>query len=607
MKKLGILFYLTLLACGWAAVASAAPATFADREREDRIMNYKSPLAGAIGQDSLANEMELDQAAMRFMDPNIHCKDNNGNIFPGCGVNLGNETGTWAGGQKRRDYFSAPANGMRSDLVMATALSNQLMTWLASPVNSIWTTFYYLDSSAAAGLGQSRETADGSMAATSASMQQLNAQIEQDKVAGQAVREKFSGCIAQQLASGGAANGNSAMAYANCLGDRFVSAGNFAAAAPLGATLGQSANWNSNPGAIISVPPAPNQHSVLDEVMMPLIRTGTNYGGQVVPSSEYIALLDDMRALIGDVRYDESISPAGVHSITTERWRDPNGIPVEAQFRAQYKKVWDTLNSVLGKLCNHIDSRRNIDVTAYTPFQWATVNILGFPVPIPTNRNDFWALTDFDPNYPTHDEMIDLGIAGGFQFQGIVGDVLFAEFVKSQEYGSISGNQNPTGQDPASGEGRELSCDEFETGIGRKGEFSRIVVSSAGNFTFSKLKLWRRMMAFTAYRIALGQFLNRFRVMRSVLAGVTGSAFGAAGYQASTMAMELIFETAGVTSGEGLEDAYFKNKEALKRFVAAAMQARSSDLGRSSGTLADMFKDEEGESQYSSANNPMAS
>lgn len=599
MKKWGILFYLTLLVCGWTSVASAAPATFADREREDRISNYKNPLTGPLGQDSLANEMELDQASLRFMDPNIHCKDSSGNILPNCGISAGNETGNWAGGKKKSEFFSAPANGMRSDLVMATALSNQLMTWLASPVNSIWTTFYYLDSSAAAGVGQSRETADGSMAATAASMQQLNAQIEQDKIAGQAVKEKFSGCISAQLASGGGANGNSAMAYANCLGDRFVSAGNFAAASPVGASLGQSPDWNSNPGSIVG-PPAPNQHSVLDEVMMPLIRNGTPN----VPQSEYIALLDDMRALIGDIRYVESVSPAGVHSITTERWRDTsntNNSP-EAQFRQQYKKAWDTLNGVLGKLCRYVDGKKNMDYSQHNPFPWVSAWGIPIPIPLPT---DFWlSVSNTSSTFPTHDEMIDLGIAGGFQFSGVLGDVLFAEFLKSQDSNSAG---NTTGQDPGTGAGKALTCNEFDTANGQKADFNRIVASNSGSLAFGKLKLWRRMIAFTSYRIALGQFINRFRVMRSVLAGVSGSAFGAAGYQASVMAMELVYETAGVTSGEGLDDAYFKNKEALKRFVAAAMQARSSELGRSSGTLADMFKDEEGESQYSAANNPMAS
>jgi hypothetical protein len=316
----------------------------------------------------------------------------------------------------------------------------------------------------------------------------------------------------------------------------------------------------------------------------------------------------DARDLIGDVIYTETISPTGDQTISVDRWRNPDPLKTpQAQFRDQYKRVWNTLNSVMYKYCNYIDQKRNINFSTHNPFQFQFINFGWFLIPFAAQA-DFWASVGRSPsaNYPTHSEMVDLGLAGGFQFHGALGDVLLAEFLKTQE--ATSAGQT-SGQDPESGAGRDLECEEFLTGPSQKGNFDQLVVSSnftSSGFTSSKMKLWRRMLSFMSYRIALGQFLNRLRVMRNVFSEFTGGAFARSGHQSSSLALDLIYTTAGANDGEGLEAAYFNNKNELKDFIAAAMQARAAELGRSSGTLADMFSDEKGESQYMSANNPMA-
>ncbi|MBX7145096.1 MAG: hypothetical protein K1X79_11645 [Oligoflexia bacterium] len=578
--------YLCVFAFGAALLAPsgpvfAGPATFADKEREQRVAEVFNPLNPAGAVSGFSKELQMDPALSRVMTPNMFCRGPGGALIQGCGVQSGQETADWSGGVKNRAITVTSPNGLRSDLMMASTLANQYTTFLASALTQIATTFVYADAGAAAGLTQALANADGSRASYHATLQNVSEQAASDPIVGDQVAQALNGCINKQLS--GAANGNQALALSMCLGDRTVSQGTFATTAGSGAKLGDIPDHApTSPGASGGPSMPDTQHSAWFDVMYPKIKAApmTSTTGQAT-KSELTQLLADAKRLTGDVVYTESNQLGSLlKSARRERNTNPADQP-PAIYYSMMKKVWESGNKLLKKMCEHYNSYTNKSPSSYDPFSWWS----GFG-----GATDFWdSLTSPTTQWtaPTKQDLQDLSFQS-FRFTSIGGDLLFAMFIKSQEF------VNPTpsaGQDPSTGGGRSLRCEEFETTSNKPGEFDRLLSNSGGSFSLSKLKEWRQTLFEVSVRIALGQWLNIFRIMHSFLMGVMPATAAAGSPVSYSLAAQLLFETVGVQDRKGLEEAFKNNRDELRAKFKLIEAGYSAELGRGAGSISEMFED----------------
>lgn len=562
--------------------AYAGPATFADKEREQRVAEVFNPLNPSGAVSGFSKELQMDPALARVMKPNMYCRGPNGNIIQGCGLSGSNtqETSNWNGGVKNRAFTVSSPNGMRSDLMMATTLANQYVTFLASPVAQIATTYAYADAGGAAGIAQGVNNADGARASYDASLGNISAQAAADPVVGDQVAQALNGCINKQLS--GPANGNQALALSTCLGDRSISQGTFAATSGAGAKLGDIPDHAPTGGNGINGPSMPdNQHSIWYDVLSPIIKAApqTSTTGQAT-KGELIQLLADAKRLTGDVMYAEANQPGSLlKTARRERNTNPADQP-ESIFYVMHKNTWNAANRLLKKMCEHYNSYSNISPSSYDPYSWWT----GFG-----GAKDFWdSLTSPTSQWtrPTHQDLSDLSFQS-FRFTAIGGDLLFALFLKSQEFINPSATN---GQDPSTADGRTLICANFDTANGQSGQFESLLSGTSGGYSLQKLKEWRQALFEVTLRIAMGQWLNTFRIMSAFVQG-TLSAMASGSYIAQAVAEQMIFETVGVASRDGLESAFKLNRDALMKKFQLFEAGYAAEIGRGAGSISEMFVD----------------
>lgn len=579
---LGVGFCIQLF--GFAQSGAATPATFKDREREGVIGETFSPLNPSGSVSGITASIQTDPALARVLRPNTFCRNSSGNLIPNCGVSAGNETADWSGGVKKRDINIMSPNGLRADLIQSAVVGNQFPMLLSSAAAQTATTYSYADSGALAGMLAGVTYADGALAGYKLALDSLNAQAARDPIVGDIAAQKFNGCMQKEL--NGNSNGNQAQALSICLGDRSVSAGNFVASSGPGATLGDVPDHAPTGGLSINSPPSmpDNQHSVWAEIFNPLIYAAPVAAmGNQATKADFISLLADARRLTGDVLYTETVSGTGNTRIQIQRQRNanPSDDPTE-MYRQTLRLAWNSLNILMGKMCDYVDQKYNIDWNSHDPFPWVALGTGG----------GFWDALQTSGSgssltHLTQADLIDLSFQS-FQFRPVGGDLLFAAFLKSQEHKTPA---STTTQDPKTGKGRRLDCDELDPMSGQKAQFEKLLESTSGNFNTKKLKQWRQHFADVSIRIALGQWLGRLRSLKDFLSSTAGGVVGGRSLIVSSLAEQMILETAGVASAEQLELSYRNNREELRATFERIQATYAAELSAGSGTISDMFMD----------------
>ncbi|MBX7145433.1 MAG: hypothetical protein K1X79_13370 [Oligoflexia bacterium] len=596
MLRVGWFFRIALSVelLGRAGLVLAAPATFSAREREQTLGEVYSPLNPAGAVSGAAKEIQMDPALARVLKPNTFCVGPGGSLISNCGVSAGNETSDWSGGIKKRDINIPGPNALRTDLIQSIALGNQFPSTLSSPGTQVATTYVYADAGAAAGISLSLGNVTGALIGYKLAIDSLNAQVQRDPVVGELAAQKLNGCL-QKALNGGVAGGNSAQAWSWCMGDRMMSAGAFALSVGPGATLEDVPDHAPVGGVSVNSPPSMpgNQHSVWAEIFNPLIYKAPTISSSPSQASkaDYIALLADAKRLTGDVVYTETVAGTGNTRIETRRERSNNPADDPAEvYRQILKNVWKKLNGVLWKMCDYLDKKQNVSVTSHDPFPLSVY--FGF------SAADFWSSINGGASgwtAPTQTELADLSFQS-FLFKAVGADLLFASYLKTQEHVMPAATTN---QDPMSGQGRKLDCQQFETASGKPGQFETLLSDSGswfGGYAFSpkKLKEWRQTLAELSIRIALGQWLGQLRAMHSFLLSTAGGMAGGTSLISSQLAERMILETAGVNSPAELEESFHNNRAELRQVFERLQTQYAMELGQGSGTVSEMFKDSQG-------------
>ncbi|MBX7145435.1 MAG: hypothetical protein K1X79_13380 [Oligoflexia bacterium] len=576
-------FIIQVLGVSWQSFA--APATFADREREQVIGEVYSPLNPSGAVTGIAKDIQMDPALGRVLRPNTFCKGPNGTMLSNCGVSAGNETADWSGGQKKRVLNIVSPNGLRADLLQSAAIGNQFPMLLTSPAVMTATTYAYADAGALAGTVSGVAFVDGAMSGYKMALDSLNAQAQRDPAIGDLAAQKVNGCIEKELNGGSA--GNQAQALSICLGDRTMSAGNFAITSGAGATLADIPDHSPTSPVNINGPPSMpgNQHSVWAEIFNPLIYAAplVSLNPTQATKSDFISLLADARKLSGDVKYVETVAGTGstLVSIQRERSSNPSDDPSQI-FRSIMRTVWNKLNGLMFKMCDYYDGKQNIDPSTHDPF----------PVNGMAGLNDFWGSIDSSAlvswQVPTQSELTAVSFQS-FTFKAVGADLLMAAFLKTQEQNMPVATNS---QNPMTGHGRHLRCRELDASPGKPAEFERLLGSSS--FSTNKLKEWRQNLAEVTIRVALGQWLGQLRVMLAFVDSVAGGMVGGAELLPSQLAFRMILETAGVESREALEESFRNNRAELRQLFARIESQYAGELARGSGSISQMFDDAKG-------------